>query len=379
VTGIGGAESGILDRATKSHVVAEVVFTLRIGQELVHVGLADLEVTGLIATVVRFVALGHCRLPGDYVAIVNGKARAGKSGFMTMSTPLEYGLPPKGYRLPDETHLGAVRLQVSDLERSVRWYKEVLGLDVLARDGESATLAVKGETRALIELREKKGIRPVPRRGLLGLYHYAILLPDRLALGRFIGHLAKLGMHAGMSDHFVSEAVYIDDPDGLGIEIYSDRPRSAWTHENRQLTMASLPLDGRALVAAAGAEPWTGLPSGTVIGHVHLYVGDIDRAAAFYHDLVGFDKVVWSYPGALFMSAGGYHHHLGTNIWAAHAPPASENDAKLIEWEIVVPRATDVAAVEASVKQGGVGADREGSTILLRDPWGTAVRVRPES
>lgn len=291
-------------------------------------------------------------------------------------TALEYGLPPKGYRLPDESHLGAVRLQVSDLDRSVEWYVKVLGLNVLARDGAMATLAPKGETRALIELREKKGIQPVPRRGLLGLYHYAILLPDRLALGRFIGHLARLGMHAGMSDHFVSEAVYIDDPDGLGIEVYADRPREAWKHENRQITMATLPLDARGLVAAAGKTPWTGLPRGTVIGHVHLYVGDIDRAAAFYHDLVGFDKIVWSYPGALFMSAGGYHHHLGTNIWAAQAPPASENDARLIEWEIVVPNTKDVDAVEASVKQGGAAVERDGSTILLRDPWGTAVRVR---
>jgi catechol 2,3-dioxygenase len=270
-----------------------------------------------------------------------------------------------------------VRLQVSDLERSVQWYQSVLGLEVQRTAGAGASLAVKGESHPLIELREKKGIRPVPRSGLLGLYHYAILLPDRLALGRFIGHLAKLGMHAGMSDHFVSEAVYISDPDGLGIEVYADRPRSQWKVEDRQLSMTTLPLNARALVEAAGTESWSGLPRGTVIGHVHLFVGDIERAAAFYHDLVGFDKVVWSYPGALFMSAGGYHHHLGTNVWAAQAPPASENDAKLIEWEIVVPRAADVSAVEASVKKAAP-AEREGETVLLRDPWGTAVRVRAE-
>jgi catechol 2,3-dioxygenase len=295
-----------------------------------------------------------------------------------VSSTLEYGLRPKGYRLPDESRLGAVRLQVSDLERSIKWYQDVLGLDVRDRAGPIVSLGVRGESNALVELREKKGIRPVPRGGLLGLYHYAILLPDRLALGRFIGHLAKLGMHAGMSDHFVSEAVYINDPDGLGIEVYSDRPRSQWKVEDRQLSMTTLPLNAQALVEAAGNEAWSGLPKGTVIGHVHLFVGDIDKAAAFYHDLVGFDKVVWSYPGALFMSAGGYHHHLGTNIWAAQSPPASDTDAKLIEWEIVVPRAADVAAVESSVNQGAK-ADREGETVLLRDPWGTAVRVRPAS
>jgi catechol 2,3-dioxygenase len=295
-----------------------------------------------------------------------------------VSTTAEYGLRPAGYRLPEASHLGAVRLQVSDLERSVQWYQAVLGLDVIAKTDTTASLSPKGGVTPLVELREKKGIRPVPRGGLLGLYHFAILLPDRLALGRFIGHLAALGMHAGMSDHFVSEAVYINDPDGLGIEVYADRPRSQWKVEDRQLTMSTLPLNARALVEAAGDVPWTGAPEGTVIGHVHLFVGDIDRAAAFYHDLVGFDKVVWSYPGALFLSAGGYHHHLGTNVWAAHAPAASENDAKLIEWEIVVPSGEDVARLEASVKKAA-RVDREGDTLLLRDPWGTAVRVRSRS
>ena len=296
-----------------------------------------------------------------------------------MATALEYGVRPKAYRLPDATHLGAVRLQISDLGRSLEWYQRVLGLVVASRTDTTAVLAVKGESAPLIELREKKGVRPVPRRGLLGLYHYAILLPDRLALGRFIAHLATVGMRAGMSDHFVSEAVYIDDPDGLGIEVYSDRPRSDWKHSQGELKMATDPLDAQSLVTAAAGAKWDGLPQGTVIGHVHLYVGDIDRAAAFYHDLIGFDKVVWSYPGALFMSAGGYHHHLGTNIWAAQSPPASESDAKLIEWEIVVPAANDVSAVEASVRNGGGPVDREGSSIVLRDPWGTAVRVRTKA
>jgi catechol 2,3-dioxygenase len=216
----------------------------------------------------------------------------------------------------------------------------------------------------------------MPRRGLLGLYHYAILLPDRASLGRFISHLAELGLHAGMSDHFVSEAVYVDDPDGLGIEVYADRPRAHWRHRDRQLAMTTNPLDVRAVVAEAGGRPWTGMPKGTVLGHVHLYVGDIDRAAKFYHDVIGFDKVVWSYPGALFMSAGGYHHHLGTNIWAAQAPPASDDDARLLEWDIVVPRSSDVAEVRASVEAAGVAVTSDDFGIVVRDPWGTAVRIR---
>jgi catechol 2,3-dioxygenase len=291
---------------------------------------------------------------------------------------LEYGLRPPRYRLPDETHLGRVRLQISDLGRSVDWYETVLGLHVLSRSNGSASLGPQGTNDVLVELHEKRGVRPMPRRGLLGLYHYAILLPDRASLGRFISHLAELGLRAGMSDHFVSEAVYIDDPDGLGIEIYADRPRGRWKHQDRQLAMTTNPLDVRAVVAESGGRPWTGMPNGTVLGHVHLYVGDIERAARFYHDVIGFDKVVWSYPGALFMSAGGYHHHLGTNVWAAQSPPASDDDARLLEWEIVVPRTADVDAVRASIEAAEIVPTSDGHGIAVGDPWGTTVRIRAQ-
>ena len=140
-----------------------------------------------------------------------------------------------------------------------------------------------------------------------------------------------------MSNHLVSEAVYLSDPDGLGIEVYADRPRGTWQHEGRQLVMATEPLDVEDVVRAGGGEPWSGMPAGTTLGHVHLFVGDLDAAARFYHEGLGFDKTVWSYPGALFLSAGGYHHHLGTNTWAVGAVPAGEGDARLLEWEIVLP------------------------------------------
>ncbi len=291
---------------------------------------------------------------------------------------LEYGVRPPRYRLPDDTHLGRVRLQIADLARSVEWYATVLGVNVLDRSTTGAALAPYGETRPLIELHEKRGVRPMPRRGRLGLYHYALLLPDRASLGRFISHVGELGLRAGMSDHFVSEAVYISDPDGLGIEVYADRSRSSWRHIDRQLTMATEPLDVPSVVAEARGRPWTGMPPGSVVGHVHLFVGDIEKAAAFYHDLLGFDKIVWNYPGALFMSAGGYHHHLGTNIWAAEAPPASDADARLLEWEIVVPSSVDVDAVFANVDATDLPLTRDDSGIVVRDPWGTAVRIRAE-
>jgi catechol 2,3-dioxygenase len=156
----------------------------------------------------------------------------------------------------------------------------------------------------LVELRERPGARPVPHRGLIGLYHFAILLPDRAALGRFLRHLGESGVRAGMSDHLVSEALYLTDPDGLGLEVYADRPRSTWLHHEGQLAMTTAPLDLLGVLAAGGDEHWTGMPAGTVIGHLHLYVDDIETGAAFYHERIGFDKVVWSYPGALFVSAG---------------------------------------------------------------------------
>jgi catechol 2,3-dioxygenase len=288
----------------------------------------------------------------------------------------DYGIAPPGYRLPDATRLGRIRLEVADLERSTAYYEEIIGLRVLDRGGSQATLAPAGDLNPLVELSERRGARPVPRHGRLGLYHFAILLPDRPALGRFLAHLAQHGVYAGMSDHLVSEAIYLSDPDGLGIEVYTDRPRSLWEHEARQLVMATEPLDAPSVMASAGGESWVGAPRGTVLGHVHLHVGDIDRAAAFYHRGLGFDKTVWNYPGALFLSAGGYHHHLGTNTWAARAPRAEEGDARLLDWEIVLPR-DDVEAAGESLERSGYSVERAGAEVLARDPWGSGLRLVP--
>ncbi|HEU4698762.1 MAG TPA: VOC family protein [Gemmatimonadales bacterium] len=287
-----------------------------------------------------------------------------------------YGIAPPGYRLPDALRLGRVRLQVADLARSLAYYDQVIGMRVLARGAGTATLGAHGDDTPLLELHERPGVSPVPRRGRLGLYHFAILLPDRAALGRFVRHLADIGAHAGMADHLVSEAVYLTDPDGLGIEVYADRPRESWRHESRQLRMTTDPLDVADLVRAGGDAPWTGLPPGTRIGHVHLFVGDLAQAAAFYHAGLGLDQVVWGYPGALFLSAGGYHHHLGTNTWAAGAAPAGEQDARLLEWEILLPAVTDAHAALDSLAAGGAAVERADDGGLARDPWGTAVRIR---
>lgn len=295
----------------------------------------------------------------------------------TSTADLDYGIPPTGHRLPAATHLGRVRLQVADLERSLGYYQEILGFRVLERSASRATLTAHGDDTPLIELHELPGAVPVPRQGRLGLYHFAILLPDRAALGRFVAHLAEIGARAGASDHLVSEALYLYDPDGLGIEVYADRPRSTWRHEERQLLMTTEPLDLEDLVRAAGGQPWMGMPAGTVIGHVHLHVGNIPAADAFFHQALGLDRMVWSYPGALFLAAGGYHHHLGVNTWAGPgAPRPQEDDARLLEWEIVLPRREDAEAAARSLQAAGFETRLDEGSWKALDPWGTALRLR---
>lgn len=293
------------------------------------------------------------------------------------ATPGSYGQAPRGHRLPDGTRLGMVRLQVASLERSVAFYEQVLGLHVREQDATSAVLAAGTNGQPLVALHERTGARPARDRAHLGLYHFAILLPDRAALGAFVRHLATRGVRAGAADHLVSEAFYLADPDGLGIEVYADRPRDTWRRVGAELMMATDPVDVASLVAAAGDVPWSGMPAGTVIGHVHLHVGDIARAGEFYGDALGFDRMVWRYPGALFLGAGGYHHHLGTNTWAGRGATAPEDDdARLLEWTIELPTPADVEAAASSVRRAGFAVDvRNDGSVLARDPWGTAVRL----
>jgi len=294
-----------------------------------------------------------------------------------LATPGSYGEAPRGYRLPGATRLGSVRVQVADLERSLAFYERVLGFRVLNRDDAHAELAPHGEDRVLVELVERKGARPSGH-GLLGLYHFAILVPDRPSLGRFVRHLADIGARAGAGDHLVSEAFYLTDPDGLGIEVYADRPRETWQRIGRELMLTTDPVDVAGLVASAGDTTWSGMPSGTVIGHVHLHVGDLAQGSAYFSDALGFDRMTWRYPGALFLGAGGYHHHLGTNTWAGSgARPPVVDDARLLEWTIELPTASDVTAVAQSLRNAGYEADEtSASEALTKDPWGTHVRLR---
>ena len=286
-------------------------------------------------------------------------------------------LPASGatVRLPDALRLGPVRLQVSDLAQSREYYTTVLGLRSRESGAGRAALHAEDDAAPLVELVERRGISPVRANSRLGLYHFAILLPDRASLGRFLAHLVRSGTRLGASDHLVSEALYLRDPDGLGIEVYADRPRSTWRQVNGELAMATEPLDTEGVIAAGQGETWTGMPSGTVMGHVHLHVGDIDEASRFYHGALGLDRTVWSYPGALFLSAGGYHHHLGVNTWAGRAAPATDDDARLLEWRIVLPSYDDVVAVAERLQTAAYPVTNDGGGPLAEDPWGTQVRL----
>lgn len=284
------------------------------------------------------------------------------------------GAAPAAVRLPEASHVGGLTLQVSDLPRSLAFYRDLLGFRLLDAAGDRARLGVPGGETPLVTLRAVPGTTPAGRRGAFGLFHFAILVPDRASLGRFVAHLAANGLRAGMSDHLVSEAIYLADPDGLGIEVYADRPRATWHYEGGQLAMATEPLDVRDLVQAAGATAWSGMPAGTTMGHMHLHVGDLGVADQFYRHGLGFDLTTWGYPGALFFSAGGYHHHLGTNTWAP-GPAPSPDQAQLVEWTLVVPTAQDAAAIGTRMAAAGSTVDADGEARLLRDPWGTRVRI----
>jgi len=272
-------------------------------------------------------------------------------------------------RLPPQTTLGPVRLIVSNRERSGAWYRHVLGLEPVSE--EKGLLGLGAAGSVLVELLEQPGIRPAPDRGRLGLYHVAILLPSRSDLGRFVRHAAETGVRIGAADHLVSEALYLHDPDGLGIEVYADRPREAWRHLHvggrTEVEMATAPLNFDDLLAESDGVAWSGAPAGTRVGHLHLHVGSLETARSFYERALGFEVTMASYPGALFLSAGGYHHHLGVNTWAGpDAVAARPDEARLAHWTVVLPDDENVARVRRRFDDAGYGNE---------DPWGTGLRI----
>lgn len=260
--------------------------------------------------------------------------------------------------------IGRVALTVNDLPRMTAFYRSALGLEPMGEDGETARLGAGG--RALLELRAD----PVARRGdprAAGLFHTAFLLPRRADLGKWLYHAAETRLPiAGASDHGVSEAIYLSDPEGNGIEVYSDRPKSGWLRKNGGIAMSTDLLDMNDLAASADGR-WSGAPEGTVVGHVHLQVGALPEAEAFYGGTLGFDLTA-RYPGGSFFGAGGYHHHLAANVWNSRgAGPRLFPSTGLADLEIL----GDPAAL-AALRARGVGA-------VLSDPWGTPVTLNAKA
>jgi catechol 2,3-dioxygenase len=272
--------------------------------------------------------------------------------------------------IPAATRVGALELTVADLARSIDFYESVLGLRVHGRDGDRARLGAGSED--LLRLLEQPGARPARR--CSGLYHFALLLPERVDLARWLAHAAR-GQIAltGLSDHHVSEAIYLSDPDEHGIEIYWDRPRSTWEGQVAQ-RMTTLPLEVESLLSELedpANEPFTGMPAGTKMGHVHLRVSEIPATIAFYRDVLGFELMAALGAQAAFLGAGGYHHHVGSNTWeSAGAGQAPDGSATLSRASIVLPDGEAVDAIAQRAQQAGLDPIATPDGVLLHDPSG---------
>lgn len=273
--------------------------------------------------------------------------------------------------------MGPVSLAVRDAERAVDFYARVLGLGVVERDAGPVAMGVDDE--ALVELVADP---EAPRRptGTTGLYHLAILVPDRRELGRSVRRLvAERWRLAGAADHLVSEAIYLSDPEGNGIEVYADRPREQWRYDGDEVRMATLPLDLGGLVEEVGerSDDGAGLAADARIGHVHLNVADLDDSERFYGALLGLDVTARGYPGALFMAADAYHHHVGLNVWQGRGAPRPPDGATgLRRFEIQLRDERAVAATVERLRADGQAIEERGGAFDVADPSGNRLRLR---
>jgi len=272
-----------------------------------------------------------------------------------------------------ETRPGPVHLTVSDLERSLEYYREAVGLEVFEHGAGRTMFGVAG--RELLVLVEEPDAGS--SRGYTGLYHFALVVPERAQLAAWLAHAARDGVPlVGLSDHDVSEAIYLADPDGHGIEIYRDRPRETWEGRVGE-RLTTMPLDVDSLLGELddpASAPFDGLPDGTAMGHVHLKVAEIPSSIGFYRDVLGFDLMAQLGAQAAFLSAGGYHHHVGANTWeSADAPPAPPGTAALRHATVVLPDVDARNEVIGRVEAAGVAVDERDGDPLVRDPSGNAL------
>ncbi|RAW19085.1 glyoxalase [Paenibacillus taichungensis] len=281
------------------------------------------------------------------------------------------------YQIPATTHLGEVSLRISNLDRSIQFYTEVVGLKLLERSDKVATLTADGK-QSLLRLEQLTDAVTMPVRSTSGLYHFAILLPDRKSLGLALRNLAESGIEIGQGDHLVSEAFYISDPDQNGIEIYADRARDTWKRDaDNNYIMSSDPVDVDSLFALATNEPWQGLPAGTVIGHVHFHVRSLEESRRFYTGALGFDIVGnFANMSALFVSAGGYHHHIGLNIWAGTGAPVNPANATGIDYfTITYDGKEQLEQAVEQLRQSNASIEQQGMDWFTVDPQNIRIRL----
>lgn len=275
-------------------------------------------------------------------------------------------------------YVNKVNLRVENLQRSLKFYQDIIGFRILKQTPTMAELTANGKT-ALLSIEQPEMVMPKQPR-TTGLYHYALLLPNRAELGKVLSHLLQVGYPLqGGSDHLVSEALYLADPDGNGIEIYVDRPASTWQWRNGEVEMATEPIDAEGILAEGKGEPWKHLPPNTEMGHIHLHVAEFEKVKEFYCSGLGFEVVLRYGNQALFISTGGYHHHIGLNTWngvGAPRPPA--NSVGLIEYSLVFPSEEERSnAKERLLKLGYQLVDDVGA-ISTEDPSGNRIRLEIE-
>lgn len=273
-------------------------------------------------------------------------------------------------------YVGQVNLKVQNLERALKFYQEVIGLKVLERTEKVANLTADGKT-VLLSIEQPEQVVPVQGR-TTGLYHFALLLPTRSDLAQIVQHFVHLGIRVGSSDHLVSEALYLSDPDGNGIEIYRDRDPSEWDWNQGEVAMAVDPLDFRDLLSGVSQLPaWDGLPAGTHMGHIHLHVSELAKSEDFYTQGLGFEVVNRFGTQALFISTGKYHHHIGLNTWnGVGAPTPPENSAGLQSFTLIYPNEAARDHAIANLQHIGASVIEENGIWMTSDPSGNRILLQ---